>query len=329
MNQAPLFKGLEVNIDMVPVVAEIPSEVAWEEFSEVKHMKKSAAYDIFTANWRGEQVVVKRVLEDTDGPRSGAPKEINKEIKILNRLNHPNIIKVLGSGFYPNRFAILEYMGGGTLSKKLNYTYHDHPSYGKYKLPQRLCLEYATKIADALAYIHERWHPGIRLMHRDLKSDNIAFTASGEIKLIDFGMYQLMRKTVQEDVFFGLHGGVGSWRYMAPEVVLLHPYNHKIDVYSYTIIFYHMLTGRHPVPLEMNRTVHKEYFIRHNWRPRIHPYWPTRIYQIIVRGWSPEARVRPNFNDIVRDLKEATALNIDFDMPLLGGAKYGLIDFVQ
>jgi serine/threonine protein kinase len=318
-----------VNLKALPVSVALPTRVPWAAFSDVRKLKRSAAYQIYTATWRGEVVVVKRMLDEEEEPRGGSGKEMEKEIDILSRIQHPNIIKLLGSGFEPNRFCILEYMGGGSLSKVINYTYHDHASYGRDKLSQSLALGYATKVAEALAYMHHGWHPGIRAVHRDLKSDNIAFSAGGEIKLIDFGMVELMRRTVQQDVLLGFTGGVGSWRYMAPEMMLKQPYNQKVDVFSYTMILYHMLMGKHPVPIEMNRSVHREYFIGHDWRPRIHPYWPTRLYQLVVRGWSAEPKVRPNFLDIVRDLNELSAMTYDFDKPLRGGAVYGLLDFVE
>lgn len=116
---------------------------------------------------------------------------------------------------------------------------------------------------------------------------------------------------------------------MAPEVVLNKPYNHKADVYSYTIILYHMLTGRHPIGPEMNRSVTKQYVSKGNWRPRIYPYWPTKLYQLIVRGWSAEVRVRPNFIDILHDLKIVNEMNVNFDEPPVGGTTYGLLQFVE
>ena len=177
--------------------------------------------------WNGEKVAVKQSLPEEAEARAGSQKEINREIRILSRIRHPNIIQLLGSGYEPYRFAILEYMGGGTLSKKMNYTNHRRPVYGNNKLPQSKVMEYAMKLADALAYMHEYWHPGIRLMHRDLKADNVAFTESGEIKLIDFGLCYMFRKAMQEDILLPLHGGVGTWRYWTIFVILVVHYTQE------------------------------------------------------------------------------------------------------
>jgi serine/threonine protein kinase len=206
-------------------------------------------------------------------------------------------------GLKPFRFVILEFLGGGTLSRKLNYTYRDHKNYGISKFPQEKTFEYATKLADALAYIHERFHMHVRLFHRDLKSDNIAFTRSGEIKLFDFGLCEFIRKAQIEDAVFKLSSGVGSWRYTAPEVLNHDYYNHKSDVYGFSIIFYHMLTGKHPIDNGYNKTETYINVVENGWRPHLRSIWPTRLNRLFARAWNYDIRARPNMPEIVEELK--------------------------
>ena len=208
---------------------------------------------------------------------------------------------------------ILEFLGGGTLSKKLNYTYRDHKNYGKYKLSQALTFEYATKLADALRYIHEDFHPQVRLFHRDLKSDNIAFTTAGEIKLFDFGLSELVRKAKHEDAVFRLGNGVGSWRYTAPEVSNHAGYNHKSDVYGWAIIFHHMLTGKHPIDNDWNKTETYQFVVEEGWRPPLSPKWPTKLNRLLARSWNYDVKARPNFELIVKELKEINEQYPDLD----------------
>lgn len=176
------------------------------------------------------------------------------------------------------------------------------------KLSQQLTFDYATKLADALRYIHEDFHPQARLFHRDLKSDNIAFTASGEIKLFDFGLCELIRKAKHEDVVFHLGHGVGSWRYTAPEVRNHDNYNHKSDVYGWAIIFYHMLTGKHPISNSWNKTKTYEAVVDKGWRPSLGPRWPTKLNRLLARSWNYDVKARPNFVDVVRELKEINSM---------------------
>ena len=230
------------------------------------------------------------------------------------------------TGYRPYRFMIIEYLGGGTLSRKLNYTYRDHRNYGKNRFSQALTFEYAAKLASALAYIHEDFHPFVRLFHRDLKSDNIAFTRSGELKLFDFGLCELIRRSSQEDTVFHLSHGVGSWRYTAPEVRSHDYYNHKSDVYGFAIIFYHMLVGKHPIDNGYNKTETYEFVVEQGWRPFLHPVWPTKLSRLLAQSWNYDVQVRPNMKKVLTELKDINKLYPDiWKQPsgvMVGGINY-------
>jgi hypothetical protein len=96
----PLFYDqFRVHIDELPKLYDVPSNVSWSELTHLKKITASAAYDIFKAQFRGEEVVVKTLRNQTRmKSRNGAPKEMEKEIKVLSRLNHPNIISIKGHG---------------------------------------------------------------------------------------------------------------------------------------------------------------------------------------------------------------------------------------
>ena len=91
--------GYRVNIDEIPIVNHIPNNVSWSELKQLRKLTASAAYDIYTAEFLGNEVIVKTLRNQTrKKSRSGAPKEMEKEIKVLSRLNHPNILRIYGHG---------------------------------------------------------------------------------------------------------------------------------------------------------------------------------------------------------------------------------------
>lgn len=235
---------------------------------------------------------------------------------------------VMYIGFVPYRFIVLEHLGGGTLSRKLNYTYADHPTYGMYKLEQSTAFEYALKLADALRYIHDDFHPQVRLFHRDLKSDNIAFLPSGEMKLFDFGLCEMIRKAKIEDTVFSLGHGVGSWRYTAPEVRSRDYYNHKSDVYGWAILFYHMLTGKHPIDNEWDKVKTYQKVVEEGWRPSLNMKWPTKLNRLLARSWNYDIKVRPTFAEIVEQLKEIRDMYPDIEKGQKGGVLVNGIQYV-
>lgn len=84
---------------MLPLKYEVPGNVSWSELKNPKKFTASAAYDLYKAVYQDQDVVVK-ILRDKSKKesRKGAPKEMEKEIKVLSRLVHPNIIRLLGHG---------------------------------------------------------------------------------------------------------------------------------------------------------------------------------------------------------------------------------------
>jgi len=66
----------------------------------------------------------------------------------------------------------------------------------------------------------------------------------GDVKLFDFGLsFEITEECASVDGLYELSGNTGSMRYMAPEVALGHPYNHKVDVYSFAILFWQVSLG--------------------------------------------------------------------------------------
>jgi len=105
--------------------------------------------------------------------------EFEMEKDILIRLDHPNIIKIIGSGETPRRFVVLEYLEGGSLQTILAHN-QAKPGLAQ-KLFRRPSFTYtvllvkARDMADALRYLHEDVADGLTIIHRDLKVRTILF----------------------------------------------------------------------------------------------------------------------------------------------------------
>jgi serine/threonine protein kinase len=340
-----LFKtGYRVNIIKIPKLITVPTNVSWNSLTNVTKLTASAAYNIFTAFFNGEKVVIKS-LRGTE-MRSGSPIEMEKEINLLSRMDHPNIIKLLGSGYLPYRFQILEYLGGGTLHKvlknQLKYTGQGDKRKSKATLlPQEKMFEFGIKIASALHYIHEDFHPSVRLFHRDLKMQNIGFSSDGELKVFDFGMSELIRKAYDENHLFTLGvaakqgKALGTWPYTAPEVLRREKYNHKSDVYSFAIILYYIMVGKHPMRYFGDHLhLKKEVGVYDGWRPSPEPRWPGDLVHLFAQIWNNDVYVRPNMGEIVEQLKDINNKHPDIytrpppQKPTKKGVKYVFVDEV-
>ena len=155
-------------------------------------------------------------------------KRLEREISILKKLHHINIINLYTTIETKNQIYIIqEYASGKEL---FNYIIQ------KKKLSEKESLKYFQQIISGIEYIHK-----LRICHRDLKPENIILTLNNEIKLIDFGLSNFYNKNQL------LKTSCGSPLYAAPEMLKGKKYSGlKIDIWSCGIILYMMVTGNLP-----------------------------------------------------------------------------------
>ncbi|KAL3809902.1 hypothetical protein ACHAXA_008554 [Cyclostephanos tholiformis] len=187
----------------------------WDSLRNVEYLTDGGNNWIHTAVLNGKSVVVKTLKPECQDVAL-AINEIEGELEVHSRLDHPNIVKLIGAGFTPRgvRFVVMERLDGGTLTQLLGYDNRIRDRrrrfWTKRKLSYMDVLKYARSLAEALAYLHGRAIPNVMVLHRDLKPDNIV-----------------------SDEVYEMSGETGSLRYMAPEVADCQPYNQKADVYSF------------------------------------------------------------------------------------------------
>lgn len=137
----------------------------------------------------------------------------------MEALRHPNIVMFLGACTKAPNFAIvLEYCEGGTLWSILQKS-------GELGWEERRNL--ALDTARGMNYLHERQVP---ILHRDLKSLNLLLDHSKRVRLADFGWTKSLQNYMT--------GKIGTYQWMAPEVISAFQYTEKADVYSFGIILW-------------------------------------------------------------------------------------------
>lgn len=152
------------------------------------------------------------------------------EAHAVARLSHPNIVSIHEVAMEDNvYFLAMDYIPG----RNLYYNLH----FGKPKLVD--VLEIAAELADALAYAHRQ-----KIVHRDLKLNNVIMRDDTTPVLIDFGL----AKALEGDAGTLTQTGeiVGSPAYMAPERILGHKSDGRSDICSLGIMLYEMLTFKNP-----------------------------------------------------------------------------------
>ena len=152
-----------------------------------------------------------------------------REGRALQRLDHPNIVKVFDLGTEDGtHYLAMEYVDGRTLRSLIRRSGSLSPA---------RTLEIVRQVCDALEYAHSR-----EMIHRDIKSANIMMDPTGCVKLMDFGLVQVTGMTLVTQT-----GSVmGTPEYMSPEQVSGDDVDSRSDIYSLGITMYEMLAGRPP-----------------------------------------------------------------------------------
>lgn len=154
-------------------------------------------------------------------------KDTIKEAKILEVLNHPNIIRF--KEVYKTKKGqlciVMDYADGGDLQGKIKAQREK----GGY-LSEVVILDWFTQICLAMKHCHDR-----KILHRDLKAQNIFLSGNGIVKLGDFGIAKVLSSTVEKAVTI-----VGTPYYLSPEIIQNSPYNFKSDIWSLGVLLYEM-----------------------------------------------------------------------------------------
>ncbi|XP_077236719.1 putative receptor-like protein kinase At1g80640 [Tasmannia lanceolata] len=162
-------------------------------------------------------------------------KEFENEVDLMSRIQHPNIVFVLGYCIHgQTRFLVSELMQNGSLESQLH-----GPSHGS-TLSWHLRMKIALDAARGLEYLHEHCNPSV--IHRDLKSSNILLDSNFNAKLSDFGLAVTAGSQSKSNI--KLSGTLG---YVAPEYLLDGKLTEKSDVYAFGVILLELLMGRKPV----------------------------------------------------------------------------------
>ncbi|CDW83098.1 protein kinase domain containing protein [Stylonychia lemnae] len=162
--------------------------------------------------------------------RGKTEKELNnlrQEIEILKGLYHENIILLLDSFETSHEFCVVTEFAQGELFEILE---------DDRNLPEAEVRKIAQQLVHALYYLHSH-----RIIHRDMKPQNILISANGIVKLCDFGFARSMSTNT-----IVLTSIKGTPLYMAPELVQELPYNHTVDLWSLGVIIYELFVGTPP-----------------------------------------------------------------------------------
>ncbi|MEO0225944.1 MAG: UvrD-helicase domain-containing protein, partial [candidate division WOR-3 bacterium] len=210
---------------------------------------------------------------------------LKDEARLLASLNHQNIVRFFNIDKIEGKFVmVMEYVDGPSLRETIRKEKH---------LEIEPACEIVRQILEALIYAHN-----LNVVHRDLKPENILINREGVVKLTDFGLARFIKPgSISAST-------AGTPLYMAPEA-WAGKFSPASDIWSTSVIFYEMLTGRPPFladNLEELRMRIKEgdYLPVSNFEPKV----PEKIQDLIQQGLKPDITDRPTPTDFLNSLTE-------------------------
>nr|CAD1832040.1 unnamed protein product [Ananas comosus var. bracteatus] len=244
---------------------------------------------LYKGTYNGEDVAIK-LLEKPENDLERAQlmeQQFAQEVMMLATLKHPNIVRFIGACRKPIVWCIVtEYAKGGSVRQFLMRRQNR-------SVPLKLAVKQALDVAKGMAYVH-----GLGFIHRDLKSDNLLIFSDKSIKIADFGVARIEVQTE------GMTPETGTYRWMAPEMIQHRPYTQKVDVYSFGIVLWELITGMLPFA---NMTAVQAAFavVNKGVRPIVPPDCPPSLGEIMTRCWDANPDARPPFTEIVAMLENA------------------------
>ncbi|RCV09122.1 hypothetical protein SETIT_2G000900v2 [Setaria italica] len=281
-----LSRGLTTNVQII----------SNEDLEDLREMGSGAFGTVFHGKWKGTDVAIKRIKNSCFMlPSPQADKLITefwREADIISKLHHPNILALYGvvnNGPGATLATVTEFMVNGSLKKVL----HRKDKY----LDWRKRIMLAMDAAIGMEYLHSK-----DIVHFDLKCDNLLVNVKDPshpiCKVADFGLSKMKQATL-------VSGGMrGTLPWMAPELLTMSgtKVSEKIDVYSFGIVMWEILTGEDPYDgMHYGGVIGG--ILSNTLRPPVPASCNPEWRKLMEQCWSTEPERRPAFTEVASRLR--------------------------
>jgi eukaryotic-like serine/threonine-protein kinase len=216
-----------------------------------------------------------------------------REARAVAQLNHPHVVTVIDAGEDDGApYIVFEYIEGETLKERIHRLG---------RLPIDEAIAYAIEIGRALECAHAH-----KLVHRDVKPQNVLIDPDGRAKVTDFGI----ARSMEAQGLTATGRVLGTTDYVSPEQALGHEVTEQSDIYSLGIVLYEMLTGEVPFKADTQVAV----AMKHVREPmpdaqRRRPEISATLAAVVERATTKETQNRyATVDDMVHDLEEVLAI---------------------
>ena len=241
-----------------------------------------------------DRPVAVKVLHREISEEADQLERFRREARAAARLSHPNLVSVIDAGEDEGRpYIVFEYIEGRTLKRRIQ---------DEGGLPIDEAVAYAIEIGRGLTAAHAR-----KLVHRDVKPQNVLIDPDGRAKVTDFGI----ARSLEQEGMTATGRVLGTTDYVSPEQAMGEDVDERSDVYSLGVVLYEMLTGEVPFRAETQVAVAMKHVNEplpdvQTRRPEV----SAAVAQVIDRATTKDPRDRySTVAELVRDLE--TSLEVE------------------
>ena len=210
------------------------------------------------------------------------------EYEIMNLLDHPNIIKTFGICLHTEKMPP---------SILIEFCVNNLDEVIKNKTFDNVQIAFTIyQIVEGMKYVHFK-----KIIHRDLKPTNILIATDGTIRISDFGISKLMSPEEQNSI-------VGTQKFMAPEILNEEDYDEKVDVYSFGVLAFFVLSGGQMPAIKMKDQMKGK-------KAEIPSTFTTFAKDLIDSCWNFDPDDRPSFSEICEQLNEKCHMLLNLSKP--------------
>ena len=210
------------------------------------------------------------------------------EYEIMNLLDHPNIIKTFGICLHTEKMPP---------SILIEFCVNNLDEVIKNKTFDNVQIAFTIyQIVEGMKYVHFK-----KIIHRDLKPTNILIATDGTIRISDFGISKLMSPEEQNSI-------VGTQKFMAPEILNEEDYDEKVDVYSFGVLAFFVLSGGQMPVIKMRDQLRGK-------KAEIPSTFTTFAKDLINSCWNFDPDDRPSFSKICEQLNEKCHMLLNLSKP--------------
>src|ERR671928_109895 len=246
------------------------------------------AFDPTLERWVAIKLMHRDISNDPD-----QLERFRREARAVAQLNHPHVVTVIDAGEDDGApYIVFEYVEGETLKDRIRRM-------GRLPVPE--AVAYAIEIARALSCAHSH-----RLVHRDVKPQNVLIDQEGRGKVTDFGI----ARSLEAQGLTATGRVLGTTDYVSPEQALGHEVTGQSDIYSLGVVLYEMLTGEAPFTADTQVAV----AMKHVRDPlpdvqRRRPEISASLARVVERATAKETQNRyQDVGELVHDLEEVLAI---------------------